>query len=659
MINLQPTRSNQSQALRPSGRSTWWRRNRKRLGKTVLIVCGVLVVVGGIAFLVYREPAADLMSRAQAGRDDFSAAQEAVKNEDFKQAGDRLVSAREHFTAADEALSKLGGLKAVPFISTQLGAVDNLLKAGIQTASALGKVATLADTIITPIKTDSQFTLASLTPAQKRVVLKQISEAYPDLVGIKAEIDLAALHIDQIPNHGMLPQLKKAVDPIKEQLPTLREAISNALPMAEIIPPIAGYPEPQTYLFLLQNNTELRPTGGFIGTYGILKIADAEITSFRTDNIYNLDNPVKDTLVVKPPTPLQKYLKADKWFMRDSNWSPDFPTAAEQALWFYQQENGPEKNIDGVIAMTPNLIESLLKLTGSITVDGIEFTSENFTERLQYQVEQGFYRQGISDADRKEIIGVMADELMNRVLNFPQERWGELWQVIINHIEEKQILLYSNNENLETLIAQENWGGSINQDANSDFLMVIDANMASLKSDPGVFRSIQYSVEQTKDGAIADVTINYNNTGSFNWKSTRYRTYTRVYVPEGSQLLEHSGVMENDRLSGGRAADPDVYNELGKTVIAGFISIEPQESGTLHYRYALPANIVETMNGDQYSLLIQKQPGTKAHNLEVSLKFQRDILNAEPIDKIESTSHTSVALKSDLLTDRALQVTFR
>ncbi|MDP3965098.1 MAG: DUF4012 domain-containing protein [bacterium] len=638
-----------------TGRSWSWKRlyQDKRFRITA-IALGVIIVLAFGLYLKYSGPAKRVMAHALNGKTHLTDAQTSVEAEFFGQAAEQLDSAHDELSLALDEMEGLGGLKAMPYVGTQLSAVDNLLRAGLQTSSALGRVAKLADEIITPVKNNGEFTINSLTPEQKHEMLKQVSEAFPDLVGIKAEIDLAVLHVDQIPEKGILPVIKNALGPVREQLPTLQQSIAQVLPAVEIMPTIVGYPEEQTYLFLLENNAEMRPTGGFIGTYGILKVKDGEITSFTTDNIYNLDNNVKDRLIEAPPAPMAKYLAADKWFMRDSNWSPDFPTSAEKAIWFYEQEGGTANPIHGVIAVTPTFIESLLGLTGEVVVDGITFTEENFYDTLQFQVEQGFYRQGISDSERKEVIGAMADILMDRLLNFPQSRWGELWQTVENHIDEKHILLYSRNESLQRNIELENWGAEV-RDQDGDYVFVVDANMASLKSDPGVFRTIRYEVNETAEGLIADLRVEYNNTGSFDWKSTRLRTYTRVYVPLGSVLLNHEGVMENDKLHGGRSADPEVYEELGKTVIAGFISIEPQTTGTLHYQYRLPATVKNT---DTYSLLVQKQAGTAPHQLEIALNFQDDILRAEPIDTIEQSADNSVALKTDLRSDKVVEITF-
>ena len=228
-----------------------------------------------------------------------------------------------------------------------------------------------------------------------------------------------------------------------------------------MIPKIAGYPESKTYLFLLENNTELRPTGGFIGTYGTLKVKDGEIEDFVTDNIYNLDVPAESFLNIDPPEPLKKYLKSERWFLRDSNWSPDFPATAEKALWFYEQERGPVKNFDGVIAVTPTFIESLIELTGELTVQGITFNKENFVDTLQYQVEQGYYRQGISDSERKEIIGQLSAMLLDRLLALPQSKWDDFWTTFTNDIEHKQILIYLRDPVAQATVSQENWGGEV------------------------------------------------------------------------------------------------------------------------------------------------------------------------------------------------------
>ena len=349
---------------------------------------------------------------------------------------------------------------------------------------------------------------------------------------------------------------------------------------------------------------------------------------------------------------IEKYLKVDTWFMRDANWSPDFPTSAEKALELYELEGGTEQ-FDGVIAVTPTLIESLLELTGEITVWGITFNSDNVVDVLEYQVEQGYYRQGISDADRKEVIGALADELMDRILSLPKERWVELWNVFEKDVSEKHILIYLENNDLQQLVLDQGWAGEI-RDANGDYFMFIDANLASLKTDPGIKRTIKYHLDQD----TAKVDINYHNEGVFNWKSTRYRTYARLCVPLGAELTEYSGAMENDKLHGGQPGEVETIQEKGKTCFGAFISIEPQERGTLSFTYKLPQNITNQINNGQYQLLVQKQAGTIAHDLEIELNFPKNIKYYQPLDKTGSVDNNTIIFKDDLRQDREYTITF-
>jgi len=619
---------------------------------------GVLVFLLLILVAINLPQALAMVRSAEAGKANIQEAQRLLAEEqDFAHAAEQLGQAEAHMTEAYDRLQQVGSWRLIPVAGRQLRAVGDVLQAGTVLAKTIRELSLLIETIIVPITANTDESFAALTPQQKRQILEQLYGSTPKLAQIQSDMAAAVTFVNDIPESGLVGPVKEIVEPLKAQVPALQNAMKQFVLASEIVPQIAGYPTAKTYLFLLQNNTELRPTGGFIGTYGILQIADGEIATFRTDNIYNLDNPAKDRLFIEPPKPLQKYLQSTQWFLRDSNWSPDFPTAAQEALRFYELEGGSARPIHGVIAVTPTLIESLLVLTGPITVDGVEFTSANVVDVLEYQVEQGFYRQGISDADRKEVIGDLADELMKRLLEFPKDRWDELWSTVMTSLLEKHVLLYMKDPGLQELVVAEHWAGEV-PSTDGDFLHIVDANMASLKSDPGVYRTVDYSVKPVGDDLEATVAIHYDNRGTFSWKATRYRTYTRVYVPEGSELLEHSGVMDNDKLHGGRPGTPEVANELGKTVIGGFISIEPQTQGQLVYRYRLPRPLTETIKSTgQYELLLLKQSGTPNRTVKLDLDMPWKPGSVEPLDNLTNRRDTTVLMETNLRQDRTILIT--
>ena len=144
--------------------------------------------------------------------------------------------------------------------------------------------------------------------------------------------------------------------------------LDTYLTVSERLPAILGWDGPRRYLVLTQNPAELRPTGGFIGSYGIIAFDKGRITERSFRDIYLLDLPW-DYPFIKPPTELANYLLGPKqpWQLADANWSPDFPTSAQDAIRLYTNESG-DTRIDGVLGITTYTIDELLKVTGPITV---------------------------------------------------------------------------------------------------------------------------------------------------------------------------------------------------------------------------------------------------------------------------------------------------
>jgi hypothetical protein len=632
-----------------------WKKIWKK-SKIPLIVLGIFILIILIFVGIYLSPVKKIYNDATAGKNNFLKAKDYLLEQEFELSGKSLDEAVADFQSSQKEFQKIKWLEKIPWLGTQVSVVDNLLMAGIETGQAIKKMVNLAEEIVAPFKKDDAFTISSLNSEDKKELLGKIYQAKPQLEEVKLQIDKATDYVNKIPSKGLLKKIKENTDPLKQQILEMQTAFEKLIPATQLIPPLVGYPEQKTYLFLLQNNTELRPTGGFIGTYGILKVKNGEITDFKTDNIYNLDSAIENSLYIEPPWPLTRYNKVYKWFMRDSNWSPDFPTSAQKAQWFYQKENGPERKIDGVIAITPTLIESLLTLTGEIKVNGVTFNTNNVVDTLQYQVEQGFLKQGLPESERKEIIGEFSKILLEKLMKLPKNKWPDLWNVVNQNLQQKQMLVYLNNNDLQNMVLEEGWAGEVKK-TNSDFLIVVDANLASLKSDPGVKRTIDYKVEEKNNQLEVEVKIDYQNTGTLSWKTTRYRTYTRIYVPKGSELIDVTGAMVDCKLNDKGSVEKN--EELDKQVFGTFICIEPQEEKQLIFKYKLPSNILDNIKSSKnYYLLVQKQSGTINHNLNVDLSFNTKWKWVAPFDKVKEKNNNRITFSTDLTVDREFNVNF-
>lgn len=410
-----------------------------------------------------------------------------------------------------------------------------------------------------------------------------------------------------------------------------------------LIPTLLGYDQPHTFLVLFLNNTEMRPGGGFIGSYALVRMDKRQITLFETNGSENLDWAAPDTFKVDPPDPIKKYLKQPRWFFRDANWSPDFAESAKQAVLFYKEEGGKEGDkIDTVVGITPTVIEKLLGFTGPITMKGKTFTAENFTDALEYHVEYGYKDTGADVAARKTIVGDIGKEFIKKITALPASKWLDLWSAFGQLTAQKQIMFYSNNADLQSLIEKNNWSGEMKK-TDGDYLLVSDANLASLKTDPAIKKKITYQIIPDNNKLRAKVTVEYNHVGNFDWKTTRYRTYTRLYAPLGSQLISSDGFIDETK----KAVPAIVSEELGKTVFGGFLSIEPQTKKTLTFEYYLPKNISDNALSGMYTLFVQKPLGSQAILLTVDLNFDKTVGGIEP-----KTYHND----TDLSLDRMFEI---
>lgn len=352
----------------------------------------------------------------------------------------------------------------------------------------------------------------------------------------------------------------------------------------------------KTILVLFQNNLELRPGGGFIGAFGIVKIFNGKVTSIETHDVANFDGRIPNT--VKPPYPMEQTLKVTSWKLRDSNYSPDFETNAKKAEEFYQMGGGQEQ-FDAVIGLTTNVLTSMLTVTGPIQIDGYPGTydSGNAIISLEYQVEKAFEQQGISRGDRKSIMTELANEIEKRVADFSVSQKLSMAKILLEDLNAKDIMLYFKDQDMQRFVQESHWAGQVNQTYQGDYLMVIDANLGAFKSDYYVKRSIEYTVDFSGEKPQAHLKITYNHTAETkDWMTKDYLTYLRVYVPEGSWL---SDAKNFDNVHYG--------NEFAKRYFGAIVRVPIGSEKIVEINYVLPEKITEP----DYSLLVQKQAGVK------------------------------------------------
>ena len=558
------------------------------------------------------------------GKNKLTEAIAQVKTKDWDEALKNAQAAEQNFTLALnnlEASRQNFVIRKSTIFQSQVNDLEYLLKTTEIISRSLERSIPLAKALDEIKSGAAGGSFVNLKNEEKAQFLKLIYESEPELNGLKANLDLALLNINKIHRIGILWPIYGQITEYKIQLQEAADLMAKLAPLARLLPALGGYPQESNFLILLQNNDELRPTGGFIGVFGLAKTKNGEILSLLTDDSYHLDMPAVDKWKKEPPVPIKKYLKVENWYLRDANWVPDWALAAQKINEIYAGESlaigSPAPDFNGIIAINPDFISSLLRLVGPINIKGEDYTPENFQELLQYNVEIAYKDRNISSWNRKEIINELLSELKSRLFNLPAKDWVTLLNTLDSNITSKDIQLYFTNESLQALARNLGASGEVKQ-TTGDYLMVIDANLAAFKSDAVVKKKIAYSVSERNGNTTASLTLNYRHEGDFNWRTTRYRSYTRIYTPMGSRLVSYSG-LDSDKVDWTALDDPI----LNKTIFGFFFTVEPGTEKDIIIRYTLPDSINKQIINNNYELLVQKQSGRRTQELKVDLNPQK------------------------------------
>ncbi len=396
----------------------------------------------------------------------------------------------------------------------------------------------------------------------------------------------------QITNNNKFVSISKVANSVVKVLPIDDERKEELTTIFSIVPEIATNKE-KTFLILFQNNNELRPGGGYIGSFGILKIKGESVIAIDTHDTNVFDSGV-DTKVT-PPFPMEALLGVSDWELRDSNWSPDFMVNAEKAEELYRLEGGAE-SLDGVVAISTKLLPSFLEITGPVTIPGFsgEYNAENAIEKLQYQVEKGYVEQGISEGERKYIMKDLAKAILKKAEKMSLSDKRMLLEKAEKHLNEKDVMVYFKDVELQEKIKTLGWDGKL-KDAQQDFLMMVDANLASYKTDQVMKRTFDYTIDFSQEKPRATLDIVYSHTGrQRNWYIKDYSSYLRIFVPNNSWLASSENISQIK-----------YGTEGGKKFFGGIVNVPVGTIKTISFAYDLPENVTF----EDYKILIQKQSG--------------------------------------------------
>ena len=598
--------------------------------KSLFLTLGLIVgLILGLVLAIYF-PVRELLKDVQRVRISANAVYTSGKNQDLEGVNNNLNQLKKDLNELDNSAERLNWISFFPLIGPYQRDSRHLISAAIYSVQALEEsvntIIPYADLL--GLKGQSKF-IAGTVDERIKTAIETIDKVIPNIDKIAAKLTLAQKEIEVV-DFNRYPQ-KIGNREIRDRLVKGKELFSQtadlfveAQPFLKKLPQILGVRESQRYLIIFQNDAELRATGGFMTAFAIFKVDKGKLTVERSDDIYKLDE-AKKRQFPAPEKILTYHKDVKNYQLRDSNLSPDFVVSMNAFEKLLSDSDVDLGQYNGIIALDTHVLVETVKILGEFSIAGRSFGGELDARcdcpKVIYELEDYATRPvAYLREDRKGIIGTLLYQIMQRALGVsPSQYWGKLFQMFLSEAQQKHILFYFKDEEAQKGIESLNFAGRI-KEFEGDYLHVNNVNFAGAKSNLFVENIAKLEINREGGEIINSLSLTYKNpapASNCNLEAGQLclngilRNWLRIYVPLGSTLIEFTG-SEQPTLS---------YEETGKTVFEGFLTIKPQGSAEVKVKYKLPKKLISQK---PYTLLIQKQPGTDKDEFEVNFNKFHD-----------------------------------
>lgn len=448
--------------------------------------------------------------------------------------------------------------------------------------------------------------------------------------------------------------LQDGVSSLSKKLTTYLSLVKKARAITSILPEVVAIKGAKSYLVLLQNNMEIRPTGGFIGSFAKVSFEGGKLKNLKVDDIYAIDGQLK--IHVEPPPEIKEDLGQKDWFLRDSNWESDFPTAARQAEWFYNKEVG--ERVEGTFALDVSAMENLLSVLGPLDLSDYneKITSDNLFEKAVSHAEISFFP---GSQAKRSFLTSLSNEVFSKLFFVPSQNWPGIVSSLGKSLEQKHLSIYLDDPKLFSYVHTQNWAGEMPRQAVptpgilQDFLAPVEANLGANKANFYLDREYNLETVLSKDGEVSQrLRIAYTNRSpSETFPAGRYKNRFRIYLPFGTKL--------NRALWAEADISKNVtsFVDYGRSGYSMLLELLPKEQKTLVLDYQLPERL-EFKNGvAKYRLDVLKQAGTLKDGF--SWKVSYPINYQLSSEQTKSLGPQEQTIQTDLSVNRSFEVEFK
>lgn len=382
---------------------------------------------------------------------------------------------------------------------------------------------------------------------------------------------------------------------------------------------ILGGKNKKKYLILFANNRELRPGGGFIGSFAILEFRNYKKEFFALYDVYDADGQLK--IHIEPPSSIKNYLNQPHWFLRDSAFSPDFEKNFKTAEFFLEKEINSGQ-FDGGILITTTAVENILKAFGDLYLPDYKekINSHNFYLKTQLYAEKNFFPGSIQ---KKTFLNSLIQQIL---VHFNQSSLIDLAKELKKSFDEKQMVLYFKDESLMEMVDSLLWSGRVffshclikKYACVNNYFFPFDANLGVNKTDYFVDKSLFLKINIDQDGKITNyLTLRYTNNSPYDlFPGGLYKNYFQSYLPEQINIkaVIRDGIIVEDYF---------LQEENGFNLIGFYFELKPKT--TTEIKIIFENNDLFKEGKNIFQLVLLKQIGALNKDFILEINFPQNI----------------------------------
>lgn len=434
------------------------RRNKKlKIARNIAIALVPIIIIGLLIFRLGTD-AKSMLSEANTLKTDIKAVMTGVKERDVESAQNATLKLDNTVRKLDRTLSSpvWKAVSHAPFAGKYVKSVNTLVSVAEDASDNILKPAldVIDEYPLEGLKVGDGFSVSTIN-----AYLNLLEDIEPRIESMTTKMQTVKLPLGKTEMLSeytqMLTKLTAAYKENGEYLPLFRAFLGDG--------------SDKLYLLAAQNSAEIRASGGFPGSMGTIRIEDGVLTIDDFKTVY-------DMISVNPPTEAHitdtEYLlfSGSLDYARDACYIPDFERVGE--IWALAYESKNDEHIDGVISLTPVIIQKVLAYTGAVTLsDGTELNGDNATQMLQkdlyykylssnssYKVSNAYdYVDSLFAETAKIVMGKLVDDFdINRIADYSK--------IFTDGGKDRTILMWMEDETAESYVKAAGCSGALNDD---------------------------------------------------------------------------------------------------------------------------------------------------------------------------------------------------